>query len=674
MQIKVVEAASGFEQQVSLAPANVTVITHQEWLASGARTLSDVLVTVPGFHVSETPFDSKFQRFHIRGLSGKYSETIKVLIDGEPFEYLQDGSLMIGFSMPLTSFERIEVIKGPGSAIYGADAFAGIINLVSFKQNKSPPVLGGRIGSFNSYDVFGRNNFKLGNSHLQWALDYNKTDGDEDRIITADLQSTFDGVFDTSASQTPGPIDTHSELLTLLTQWQWEKINIDYFTWRNFDFGTGVGVAQTLEPGGERSATFDHLKFQYDLSDLVNGELTATYSHKRQKTSSYILVFPAGSALPIGSDGNVNFVEPVGVTLFKDGFIGTPSQTGNSNTLRLTHLFSLNDQHQLRWELGYEEQHFEVSEEKNFGPSILNGSEAVVDGQLTSVTGTPYAYLPTVDRDFYYLSLQDDWEINSSLRFNLGVRHDKYSDFDSTTNPRVAFIWQLENDLTLKLFAGSAFKAPSIIQQHGQNNPAAIGNPSLKPETINTLETGINAKYFYHQDMVLSLDIFEYHAKDLIDSVFEEESKGVIAKNIGEQKGHGGEFYVKWKPLQSISLDFSYSYLSVKNQFNDGIANVPNNMVNLAVNWQLDNHWNWYVASKWITDRQRASSDQRKELSDYSLVNTQFNRNNIISGLDAAIIVNNLLDTEAKYPSDDGIPNDFPLSGRYVSLELKYGF
>ena len=391
MNITVVSAASGFEQKISQAPSNVTVITHQEWQALGARNLSDVLATVAGFHVSETPFDSKFQRFHIRGLSGKYSERIKLLIDGEPFEYLQDGGLINGFRLPLTSFERIEVIKGPGSAIYGADAFAGIINLVSFKHRQIPTLLGGRVGSFNSYDLYGRGDFDLGASHFQWAFDYSQSDGDDGRIITSDLQSIFDGVFGTSASHAPGTIDEHYQLFTLLAKWQWQKFNIDYFTWRNFDFGTGVGVAQALEPFGRRAANFEQFKFQYDFSDLINGKLTVTYSHKTQKISNYIVVFPPGSVLPLGSDGNVNFVEPLGITLFEDGFIGTPGQTGYTNTIRLTHLLNLNEQHLLRWELGYEEQHFEVTEQKNFGPGILNGTETVVNGQLTDVSGSPFA-------------------------------------------------------------------------------------------------------------------------------------------------------------------------------------------------------------------------------------------------------------------------------------------
>ncbi|NQZ89356.1 MAG: TonB-dependent receptor [Colwellia sp.] len=676
INIKVVVAASGFEQKVALAPSNVTVITHQEWQAIGARNLSDVLVTVPGFHVSETPFDSNFQRFHIRGLSGKYSERIKLLIDGEPFEYLQAGGIINGFRLPLTSFERVEVVKGPGSAIYGADAFAGIINLVSFKHRQSPALIGGRVGSFNSQDLFGRGDFELGASHFQWAFDYSQSDGDDGRIITSDLQTVFDSIFGTSASHAPGPIDEHYQLFTLLAKWQWNKFNIDYFTWRNFDFGMGVGVAQALDQTGRSAAYFDQFKLQYDLSDLISGTLTGTYSHKTQKLSNYLTVFPPGSVLPLDSDGNVNFVEPVGVTQFEDGFIGTPSQTGYTNTIRLTHLLKLNEQHLLRWELGYEEQHFEVTEQKNFGPGILNGTEAVVNSQLTDVSGTPFAYLPTVDRDFYYLSLQDEWKISTDLQLTLGVRYDKYSDFGQTTNPRVGLIWQARDNFTIKLYGGSAFKSPAIVQLYAQNNPVITGNPSLAPETVNTLETGINFNYFLNQDAVLSLDLFGYNAKDLIDTVFDEESKGVTSKNIGEQKGRGGEFSVKWKPQQYISLYFSYSYLSAKNQLDEDIADVPNKMANLAINWQINDNWRWYIGAKWIADRPRASADTREKLTNYTLADTKLERTNIISGLDGAIIINNLFDSNAKAPTfaTDAITNDFPLPGRQLLFELSYRF
>ncbi len=97
--------------------------------------------------------------------------------------------------------------------------------------------------------------------------------------------------------------------------------------------------------------------------------------------------------LPIGKDGNLDFVSPTTFTLFSDGYIGTPSPEGSSITYRLSHLLELNDSHLIRWEAGYEKQKFKTFESKNFGPGILVGNELVVDDQLTNVTGTPYIYL-----------------------------------------------------------------------------------------------------------------------------------------------------------------------------------------------------------------------------------------------------------------------------------------
>ncbi|MFT4929211.1 MAG: outer membrane receptor for ferrienterochelin and colicins, partial [Phenylobacterium sp.] len=88
-QLSLVTAASGFEQKVSRAPATVTVITSEEWQAKGARLLSDVLATVPGFHVGKPQVDYTHNKFVIRGLSGFTSSQIKLLIDGEPLEFMQ---------------------------------------------------------------------------------------------------------------------------------------------------------------------------------------------------------------------------------------------------------------------------------------------------------------------------------------------------------------------------------------------------------------------------------------------------------------------------------------------------------------------------------------------------------------------------------------------------------
>ncbi|MFT4929207.1 MAG: outer membrane receptor for ferrienterochelin and colicins [Phenylobacterium sp.] len=674
-QLSLVTAASGFEQKVSRAPATVTVITSEEWQAKGARLLADVLATVPGFHIGKPQGVATHRKFTIRGLSGSSSTQIKLLIDGEPLEYMQSSGLFTGFGMPLTAFKRIEVIKGPGSAVYGADAFAGVINLVSYQHaDDMPSQVGARIGSFNTADIFARDSFSLGESHIQWALDYSRSDDDKNRIVNTDLQTFFDDIFGTSASQAPGPIDEHYQILTFMAKWQWQNLNVDYFSWHNFDFGHGAGVAQALDPSGEGEVYANSLNAQYDFSDFVTGELTALLSYKKQMSDDYLRVFPRGAVLPIGPNGNVNFANHEGVTLFEDGFIGHLNPVGDSTTFRLTHLFHLSEPHLFRWSLGYEEQRLRIRQRKNTGPSVLDGSETVVTDALTDITGTPYTYLPNVDRHFYYLSLQDEWQITAKMQLSLGLRHDDYSDFGTTTNPRLGFIWQASDSVTLKLFAGSAFRAPAIGQLYTRSNPVTTGNPELGPETIDTLETGFNFEYLVTNNLTLSLSMFDYHAKDLIAYAPTEQIQGNLAQNIGEQKGRGGEFWLKWKPQSNMTVDFSYSLLSADDKAGVTIADIANKMAYLGVNWQINADWYWNIDGKWIADRARSEIDARAKLANYTWVTSKLERKNIIEGLSAALVAKNLFDQDAKEPSDGTIADDYPLPGRQLLFELVYVF
>lgn len=671
--ISVVTAASGFEQKSSLAPANVTVINDEEWQAMGARTLSEVLRTVPGLHISRT-FQYDHTAIYLRGLSGDNSSKIKILIDGEEMSSMQDNGIFNGFHLPLSSFKRIEVIKGPGSAVYGADAFAGIINLVSYEFDEADSFIGGRAGSFDTYELGGRHSFALGEAKFQFSFDYIETADDDDRIVSSDLQTTLDAAFGTSASHAPGIIDEHYEIFTALAKWQWNKASVELFTWRNFDLGLSGGIAQALDPEGFSSVQYTEHRFNYDFSEYIKGELNFTFSYKKQKIKSTLNVLPSGAVLPIGSDGNLNFTSPTTVTLFSDGYIGTPSVRGENFVYRITHLLPLNDNHLFRWEVGYEKDNYRPLERKNFGPGVLNGNELVVDGQLTSVTDTPYIFLPNVDRNFYYLSIQDQWKLSQEVQLTIGARYDDYSDFGSTFNPRLSLIWQYNEKLKFKLFGGSAVQSPSIAQLYAQNNPVGLGNPNLKPEKIDTFESGISLEYFINQNMVLSASVFSYKAEDIVEFVFDEEVNGSVAENIGEYSGKGGEITLKWKPSSNITINANYSLISVEDKNNNDVADIPNNMAFIGVNWRVTEQWNANIDAKWIDKRARSVTDTRKDLDGYTWVTTKISRNNILPNLNLAIIANNLFDENAREPSNGSIAEDYPLAGRQILLEATYQF
>ncbi len=458
--VTLVSAASGFEQSIKSAPASVYVIHREQWQEAGARLLADVLPMIPGMHVDQ-PFVQGKDRFTLRGLGGSFSQQIKILFDGEAISYVQSSGVFNAFDYPLHAIARIEVVRGPGSSVYGADAFAGTINLIPITHSQSQQA-GARVGNFSTQDAFANTSFSYKELDFTLSAEYVHSNGDSGRIVDSDLQSTFDSIFGSSASNAPAGMQERYKVTSIYSQIKWQDITFDYQGYRNNNAGTGAGIAQAIDPEGIYDVHFDNYRLRYSLDDVLGGQATLTFAHHYQDVFSYLHVFPANTILPIGADGNLDFVSPVGIVKFTDGYIGTPTSEATRTSAHLTQIVDISEHHKIRWQVGYEHQDYNSTERKNFGPGVINGTEGEVGGQLTDVSDTPLIFLPDVSRHLYYISLQDEWKVSPTVQLNIGARYDHYSDFGSTSNPRVSLIWQARPDITVKIFGGSAFRAPSI--------------------------------------------------------------------------------------------------------------------------------------------------------------------------------------------------------------------
>ena len=130
-QEKLVVTAARHEQKIGEAVATINVITNEEIKSSGYLTISDVLRSLPGLDVRNAG-----TKFYLapRGLGNVITgatNRVLCLVDGRPINTPNHGSFFPDLTLPLVNVERIEVIKGPGSAIYGANAFAGVINIIT---------------------------------------------------------------------------------------------------------------------------------------------------------------------------------------------------------------------------------------------------------------------------------------------------------------------------------------------------------------------------------------------------------------------------------------------------------------------------------------------------------------------------------------------------------------
>lgn len=669
LSMKVVTAVSGFEQSLEDAPASVTILDAKEWQAMGATELFEALQHVPGLHITKMQTAISNNRPMVRGLSGTFGQQILVLIDGVPLRHLQDGGVLWGQRIPLNGFQRIEVVRSPGSAIYGADAVGGIINLVTYKSGSMPSRITARGGNHGSMQAELSGGGSALGGQLDLALATQVSDGDRSRLVAADLQTQLDASFGTAASLAPGPLENHYEIYNLRAHWQKEQWDVRYFNWYNRDFGTGAGVSQVLDPGGTARQQAQSLVANYDWSAMVVGEMNLKAIWNKVDSRLQSTLFPAGSVLPVAEDGNIDFVNYSRLVSFPDGVKGAPGNDDHAYSLQLDHVFSLNPDHRIRWSVGYEHVAIQVFESKNFGPGVLPSEAAVADGYLTDVSGTPYVYLPDKDRDTYYLALQDQWRISDTFDATLGARFDRYSDFGSAFNPRLGLVWQGTSRLTLKTFLGSGFRAPSFVDLYAQNNPAGMGNPNLRSESIRTLDAGLGLGYLFSSNLHGELNLFQYKADNII--AFVAEGGVQRAQNTGELKMRGLEGQLRWHSGRGFGAEVNYSWLDDRTRRNVDISAVPRQMANVTAHWHGE-LWHWYLGAKWVADRERDPGDPRPAIEDYVWTNSRLEL-----GLDAwtfGLVFQNLLNADAREPSIGYVPDDYPLAGRQWLLDISYDF
>ena len=313
----------------------------------------------------------------------------------------------------------------------------------------------------------------------------------------------------------------------------------------------------------------------------------------------------------------------------------------------------------------------QARETKNFGPGVIDGSQPVVGGTLTDVTGTPYVFIGDHERRAYYLSLQDEWQLAPDWDLTAGVRYDNYSDFGNTVNPRLALVWQSLYNLTSKLLYGRAFRPPSFQELFNQNNPVAIGNRNLNPETIETVELAFDYQPTF--DIHTTLNLFSYEIKDLVE--FVDAGSGAVAENVGRQKGRGLEWELAWDVSRAVDIHANYAFQDARDTATDeAVAGVPRHQFFLRGDWRLAPQWTLDGRFNWVSSRQRPVGDVRPTLAGYRTVDLFLRRTDVFGKGEIGFMVRNLLDQDRREPSPPAIPNDYPLEGRSFSATIKLHF
>lgn len=665
---ELISIATGTEKQIRFAPAVASVLTAKDIQRSGARTLDEALEMVPGLHVSAS-FNRQDAVYSIRGIHTGQNPQVLMLIDGVRMQQIFSGARPYNFEMPVNNIERIEVIRGPGSALYGADAFAGVISVTTKSASGiDHSVVGVKAGSFDYYEGYGQTHANWGDVNVSLAVDYVDKRGDTDRIVREDAQSQFPlPAFNPAASLAPGPLQTGIEHFNARANFNTDKWQLDLFTWNLLEAGNGSGGAQALDPVGSDESEYYGMQFAIKplrLNDVMKVE-TKIGTTVYDLDSTFVLVPPGG--------GFTNSTQTA-FAIFPEGVQGNPS--GREKTYFGEAIFTLDaiTGHSVRVGAGFQYTDFFAAESKNFADSNF----AMTNFALKSVTGTDEIYIEDVSREHYYAFIQDEWVIANDWQATLGLRYDKFTQFGDTFNPRAALVWATNYNLTTKFLYGRAFRAPSLSELFTKNNPSLIGNSELDPETIDTYEIAFDYRFNY--DLAFKLNLFYYEIKDLVQIAF-----GQLASNAAEeQTGRGFEVEFDWDVTESLSVIGNYAWQDAEDEATgNDIPSAPQQQIYLNTNFEINKDTNISGIVNWVADRERVSTDMRSEIDDFATVDVVIRRSNLFDAFSVAINAKNIFDESVDEPSvgsnpvlfpNTEVPGDYPMEGRSVHVEIGYAF
>lgn len=617
MNIPIV-AASKFEQKPTEAPSSVTVITAKEIKRYGYRTLGDILASVPGFYVS---YDRNYQFLGARGVNlGDFNSRILLLVNGHRVNNdLDDGAFIdTAFILDLDLIDRVEIIRGPGSVLYGNNAFFGVINVIT-RQGKQVDgaEVSGSYGSFNEYS--GRFTFgtQLTNG-FQFMLSgtvYNN-DGQE---------NLFYPQFNTPAQNNGIAHDKDGDGFGSF---------FGSVSYKDFSLEGAFVDRQKDNPTAQYGTTFNDPRLK---TDDDRSYVTLKYAHKFENDWD-----ASADVYYDRSDFQIDYPEvPVLFVERQVGeWVGAEAQVNKK----------IFDEHILT--LGAEYRNDFRQDRRVFEPA----------------TDEVFANVHTSRRNYGVFGQGNFTLITNMLHLEAGVRYDQYGHFDPSISPRAALIYNPLEQTTFKFLYGTAFRDPNFLELSDPRFQA------IKPEKIKSYEIvweqGIGA------NLRSSVSGYYNRMDDLIDF-----QNGVFTNFNAETLGTEMALEGKWTDGIQTRLSYTLQHTQNRAN-DAGLVDSPMHMVkfNVSVPVLRDKIFAGlevqYTSSRHTLFTDLAGDTlSGGDAPGYTVLNFTLFSQNLLKNLDASVSVYNLLDTKYFDPASRfHFQNAIQQDGRTFRLKLTYRF
>lgn len=606
-----VSISTSTKQTLSKAPSVVSLITAEDIKATGATNLMEMLQGVPGIYVKTNLFGFK-PLITFRGASGA---NVLLMVNGAPAKDLVWSPGIFWKGMPVEMIERIEIIRGPGSALFGSDAAAGVINVITKTAGRiDNSEAGVRVGSFDSQSGWLQHGTRWNDFDIALTAQVAHTDGHDPFIARARSNTSGDARYGWD----------NTDLHLSIGKGDWRML-ADHT--RHDDVQIGLTGAAVLDPQTRARDNLTSLALFYDNPDFApNWGLNAELRYRDMEYSS----------------GNGFWEGLPGLTLNR---MDSAERRMNFEAGAVYQGFQ---NHALRMGGGFQIQ--DLREFKQYWDGVAQPLDA-----------------PQKRRTGYFF-LQDIWSFAKDWELTAGLRYDRYSDFGGTLNPRLALVWQASERLTAKLMYGQAFRAPSYLELHLATS-ANPPNPALKPERSKTWEASFS--WLATRDLRLGLNVYDFKRTQVIAP---EVTTPFKFQNHDEFVTRGIELEGQWQATRSLRLSGNLSHMrneDVTSSLRD--VSIPMTQAYLRADWAFLPKWNWNLQTHWFDDRPLPAGDPRRKIGAHALTDTTI-RYFHGSEWEFAASIRNLFDTDAREYSARGLYYNLPLPGRNFYAEVRYKF
>ena len=631
IEIPTVLGASKHEQKVTEAPSSVTIITADDFKKFGYRTLSDALRSVRGTYVT---YDRAYNYVGFRGVNrpGDYGGGVLMMIDGHRLnDPVADQAFNGGeFPLDVDLIDRVEVIRGPGSSLYGNNAFFGVVNVITRRGRDAQGVEAS--GSTASFDAdsgrlsYGQR-FKNG-AELLMSGTYFDSEG-PNSLYYPDFSSINNG----QAEHLDG--ERRGNAFVSLSYRDFTLEGVYGHRVKSLPtaaYGTIFNVAPN-EVLDERA--FVELRYNHEFASTWLVEARVYYDY----------YFYEGSGPVDGAD------------------IGLPEQAVMNN-----------DRSNPDWWGGG------VQASKTFFEKhrLTAGVEGRADLKVRQYNyyEDPLVVVNDIDTpsDTIGLYLQDEFRIWTNLLLNAGVRYDQYSTFGDTVNPRAGLIYSPCSPTTFKLLYGQAYRAPNAYE-FAYNAVGYVANSDIKPETIRSYELVWEQRL--SRPLRLSAGVFYNQIADQITQLDESDNPDVggwIFRNVGEAEIKGFETELEGRWVHGLRGHISYTFADATDSATGAqLDNSPRHVGKFGLVVPL------YKEKVFAGAELQAMSDRKtvqgNESDEFVVANLTIFSHELLKNLELSASLYNLFDTKYADPAGPDFTQDtIEQDGRTFRVKATYRF